>query len=183
MPSGPSISRSPADQARNASDLPRAITAGSASRAPCAGERSHQRHRIDLAADRRIAGDDRAGRDFKRQSARGDGQRGGGALRVAQRIACRQRGGAEVCSLKDRGQTSDMRGIIVRRHRPRKRVIQYSGRSTIEPRGRGVLDDPLSRTYDEGCGREIGNTRGKQKNKVRSRDGRWSARSRSSLRK
>ena len=36
MPSGPSISLSFGDQARKASDLPRAITAGSASRAPCA---------------------------------------------------------------------------------------------------------------------------------------------------
>ena len=35
MPSGPSISRSSGDQARNASDLPRASTAGSASFAPC----------------------------------------------------------------------------------------------------------------------------------------------------
>ena len=36
MPSGPSINRSSGDQARNASDLPRAITAGSASLAPFA---------------------------------------------------------------------------------------------------------------------------------------------------
>ena len=87
MPSGPSTSRSPGDQARNASDLPRAMIAGSASLAPVPGELPHQRHGIDLAADRRIAGDDRARRDLERQPALGDRLRRGGALLVAQRIA------------------------------------------------------------------------------------------------
>jgi hypothetical protein len=52
---------------------------------------------IDLAADRRITGDNAAGREFKRQSARGDGKRCGGTLRVAQRIARGEARGAEIC--------------------------------------------------------------------------------------
>jgi hypothetical protein len=37
------------------------------------------------------------------------------------------------------------------RHRPRKRAIQYSEESVIEPRSRGVLDTPLSRSMTT-CG-------------------------------
>src|SRR4051794_32317395 len=37
------------------------------------------------------------------------------------------------------------REAIFSRHHPRKRVNQYSEAAVIEPRGRGVLDTPLSR--------------------------------------
>ena len=46
------------------------------------GELSHQGKRIDLAADRRIAGDHGAGRDIDRQSAPGDELRKGSAAFV-----------------------------------------------------------------------------------------------------
>ena len=57
------------------------------------GEFSHQGNGIDLAADRRVAGDDCAWRDFKRQSAPRDGPRRGSAVLAAQRVARRERCG------------------------------------------------------------------------------------------
>ena len=57
---------------------------------------SHQWHGIDLAADRRIAGEDAPSRDRKRQAALGKRFRRRRALRRTQRIACREGRGAEV---------------------------------------------------------------------------------------
>ena len=87
MPSGPSISRSSGDQARNASDFPRDSTAGSASLAPCsasfrikgAGSISL---RIGEYPDTTVPGSNR-----ERQAALGHGLRGSSALLVAQRLA------------------------------------------------------------------------------------------------
>ena len=59
------------------------------------GELFHQRRRIDLVADRRIAGDDHAGGDLDRQSAFGQRLRRRLALLVAERVALRQRGRAQ----------------------------------------------------------------------------------------
>ena len=168
MPSGPSISRSSGDQARNASDFPRASTAGSASLAPCSGELAHQGRGIDLAADRRVAGDDHAGRDRERQAALGHGLRRGRALLVAQRIALRQRGGAEVGLGQGCRHAGSCSAVITRLVRLRtERVIQYSRDvrdRTVEPRRTGY---PPSRGMTNA--RRVEQNR-KQKTKVRSRD-------------
>src|SRR6266404_6452918 len=63
------------------------------------GELSQQGSWVDLAADRRVPGDDRAGHDFNRQSACSDGLCRRAAVLVAQRITRCEGGGAEGCFL------------------------------------------------------------------------------------
>ena len=133
IPSGPGGSASPNDQARNTSGWPRAMTTGRASRAPCSGEPAHQRERIELAADRRIAGHHRARRDGERKPARGD-RLGGAAARQVQRVA---RASALARSPFDGG------GRHMRRYRspssPAKAGDPVSGVAAIEPPRRSVL--------------------------------------------
>jgi hypothetical protein len=84
MPSGPIISRSSGDHRRQRQL--RALFC----------KLTHQRCRIDLAADRRIARHDHPRLNRKRQAAFGHRLRRGGALLVAQRIALGERYGAKL---------------------------------------------------------------------------------------
>ena len=137
----------PGTRARNLSDL----TAGGDRPAAPAARLARQalrikRSRIDLAADRRVAGDDHARADFNRQSAQRDGLRRRGAIIAIQRIARGERRGAEVGFRS----TSDMRTSYspprpARCRHPRKRAIRYPRSAGAKSRSRGVLDTPLSR--------------------------------------
>ncbi len=81
------------DHARNASDLPRAVHHRQRQPRALLGELAHQRHRIDLAADRRIAWRRPcpAG-DLERQPALGQAWRRCGALLVSAHRAWRAAG-------------------------------------------------------------------------------------------
>ncbi|CCD99080.1 hypothetical protein BRAS3809_2440002 [Bradyrhizobium sp. STM 3809] len=60
------------------------------------GQFAHQRHRIELVADRRIARDHQARLQRERQAAGRDGLRGGGSVVLAEGVARRERRGAEL---------------------------------------------------------------------------------------
>ena len=111
------------------------------------GELAHQRRRIDLAADRRVAGDDRAAAR-SRTAARARRSPAPRPARCSSLNASRAASAAARRSaLRWTGrQAADMQRHHVRCHHPRKRVIQYSRALAIEPRSRGVLDTPLSRS-------------------------------------
>jgi len=94
------------------------------------GERAQQRDRIEFVADRRVAGDDGAGRDVKRQPAPGKRERCRGALFVAQRIAL-----GESKSPKFR-----LRWRCV--HDPSSAVLYYyQVRNNLSHRGKGAWVD------------------------------------------